>query len=619
MNTFFQRLQKVREMMQDKGWDAIVITSSDPHSSECPGSRWKQVKWLTGFAGECGDVVITKDHAGVWTDTRFFIQVSKDLPGTGYELHKTRVPEQVLIPEWLAAHAFAENEGQVVVAVDGLAHTLVAVNKIKNAFEQEGRVEGEKENGYRIINAPDMLDALWEDRPAIPTSPIITISSELTGESRQDKILWLRKFLIDNKCDAILLTALDEIAWMLNARGADIAYSPVSYSHMLVSLDDVNWYVLKSQHSHADSESQASFEELRKDGVKIQQYADIDIALASLKDDPAVKKLYVDPATLNYNLYSVLVNNLPQGSIRFGESPVQLRKSIKNPVELQCVKDAHIEEGIAMERFYFWLENQLASGTTVTEWDCVLKLRYYRSQIPGYMGDGFATTSAYGPAAALPHYVTPQENAPVLERHGLYLCDTGGHYLYGTTDTTRTIPCGPCTELEKQDYTLVLMCHIDLASAIFPKGTCGCHLDILVRNALWQRKMNFGHGSGHGVGTFLNVHEGPQEFRQNFNSYPYIPGIVNTNEPGLYREGMHGVRHESTFVVEDAGTNEFGTWYKFNTITRCHIDTTPVKKELMSEFEIKWLNDYNRTVYETLAPRLEPEIAKWLENKCKPI
>lgn len=606
-------------MMRTKGWDAIVITASDPHSSEYPGSRWKQVQWVTGFAGECGDIVITLDHAGLWTDTRYFIQANKVLPGTGFELHKTRVPEQVLIPEWLATQALAGREGEVVVAVDGMTQTISAVEDIKAAFVAEGRIEGGKDYGFSIANAPDLLSELWLDRPALPQSPIITLGSELTGESRDERISWLRGFLVDNRCEAILLTALDEIAWLLNVRGSDVEYNPVVYSYLLVTLNEVNWFVRKDPASELDEETEASFEELVEDGVNVLSYNTIDMALAALNDDASVRCLYLDPSTLNYNLYTVLTTNLGESALRFGKSPVPLRKSVKNATELKGMVEAHIEDGLAMEKFYYWLESKLSAGDTVTEWTAAEKLQSLRSQIEGYMGDSFETISAYGQGAALPHYVTPMDNAPEIKRHGLYLCDSGGQYLFGTTDITRTVPCGPCTELEKEDYTLVLKCHIDLAMAIFPKGTCGCHLDILVRNALWRHKRNFGHGSGHGIGFFLNVHEGPQEFRQNFNSYPYVPGIVNTNEPGIYREGLHGVRHENVFVVEDAGSNEFGTWYKFNTITMCHIDTSILKKELMTPAEIKWLNDYHAKVYATLAPRLSPDIAEWLKSKCQAI
>ena len=618
MNTYNERLQSVRAMMREKGWDAIVITASDPHNSEYPGARWKQVLWLTGFAGECGDVVITQDHAGLWTDTRYFIQANKVLPGTGYELHKTRVPEQVLIPEWLACHAFGD-KANVVIAVDGLTQPISYVDSIKGALSAAGRQEGADENVYRIINSPDLLDSLWGDRPAVPCSPIITLGTGLTGESRQDKILWLRGFMLDNKCDAILLTALDEIAWVLNARGSDVEYNPVIISYLLVTMDKVNWYVRKNTLSRPDEETAASFAEMQAEGISILPYDDIDIALASLAGDEGVTRLYADPSTLNYNLHNVLETNCPAGFVKYGTSPVPLRKSIKTSTEIAGFIEAHNEDGLALEKFYYWLENEMAAGHRVDEWSAAVKLQSFRKEIPGYRGDSFETISAYGPGAALPHYVTPSENAPVLEPHGLYLVDSGGQYLYGTTDTTRTVPLGPCTDLEKEDYTLVLKCFIDLNLAVFPKGTCGCHLDILARNPLWQYRRNFGHGTGHGVGFFLNVHEGPQEFRQNFNSYPYVPGIVNTIEPGIYREGMHGVRHENVFIVVEDSVNGFGTWYKFKSITRCHIDTSVVVREMLSQQEIDWLNDYNRSVYETHAPKLSPEMAEWLRGKTAAI
>ena len=280
-------------MMESNGWDALVITASDPHSSEYPGLRWKQVQWLTGFAGECGDLVITKDHAGLWTDTRYFIQANKVLPGTGYELHKTRVPEQVLIPEWLAKHAFADKEGQVVVALDGMTQTLSAVSDIRSAFEEAGRSEGTGAMTYSLVNAPDLLDELWEDRPAYPQSPIITLSAELAGESRQERIAWLRSEMEAKKCSAILLTALDEIVWMLNVRGSDVNYNPVIYSYLLVTQDKVQWYVVKNSHVAPDGETAASFDELRKDAVDVLPYSDVEMGIAALEG----KRLWADPGT----------------------------------------------------------------------------------------------------------------------------------------------------------------------------------------------------------------------------------------------------------------------------------------------------------------------------------
>ena len=598
-NVFAQRVEALRDLMRENGWDAVVLTGSDPHASEYPARRWKQVEWVSGFTGEAGDLCITLDHAGLWTDTRYFIQAVKQLAGTGIELHKMRVPEQVPIPQWLASRGFEEP----VVAVDGLCQTVAAVAGLKAAFG----------GAVRVVSAPDLLSSLWTDRPAIPSTPIITLGDDLTGESREAKIHWLRKWMMRQEVDAIFLTALDEIAWLLNVRGSDVDYNPVVISYLLVTMEQVYWFVRKDAFAEADEETLASFDELAADEVTLCDYGEAAVALATFVDQD-VDRIYVDPSTLNIHLRESLDEN--GYDVVEGLSPVPLRKSVKNRVEIDGMREAHLEDGLAMEQFLYWLEGQVGQ---VDEWEAACKLQSFRAQIPGYRGDSFETISAYGPGAALPHYVTPRTGAPVLEPRGLYLVDSGGQYLFGTTDITRTIPLGPCTALEKEDYTLVMKGHIDLSMAVFPVGTCGCHLDILARNPLWQTKRNFGHGTGHGIGFFLNVHEGPQEFRQNFNAYPYVPGIINTIEPGLYREGMHGVRHENVVLVREDGTNDFGTWYSFETLTLCHYDTSVLVRDLLTPDEIAWLNAYNERVYRTLSPRLPSDIAAWLRDKTRAI
>ena len=598
-NVFAQRVEAIRTLMRENGWDAVVLTGSDPHASEYPARRWKQVEWVSGFTGEAGDLCITLDHAGLWTDTRYFIQAVKQLAGTGIELHKMRVPEQVPIPQWLASRGF----GEPVVAVDGLCQTVAAVAGLKAAFG----------GAVRIVSVPDMLSPLWADRPAIPATPVITLGEDLTGESREAKIHWLRKWMMRQEVDAIFLTALDEIAWLLNVRGSDVDYNPVVISYLLVTMDQAYWFVRKDADGEPDEETLASFDELAADEVTLCDYAEVTAALATFVDQD-VDRIYADPATLNIHIRECL--DECGYDVVEGLSPVPLRKSVKNRVEIEGMREAHLEDGLAMEQFLYWLEGQVGQ---VDEWEAACKLQSFRAQIPGYRGDSFETISAYGPGAALPHYVTPRTGAPVLEPRGLYLVDSGGQYLFGTTDITRTVPLGPCTALEREDYTLVMKGHIDLSMAVFPVGTCGCHLDILARNPLWQTKRNFGHGTGHGIGFFLNVHEGPQEFRQNFNAYPYIPGIINTIEPGLYREGMHGVRHENVVLVREDGTNDFGTWYSFETLTLCHYDTSVLVRDLLTPDEIAWLNAYNERVYRTLSPRLPAEIAAWLREKTRAI
>ena len=572
-NVFAQRVEAIRSRMRENGWDAVILTGSDPHASEYPARRWKQVEWVSGFTGEAGDLCITLDHAGLWTDTRYFIQANKQLAGTGIELHKMRVPEQVPIPQWLATRGFEDP----VVAVDGLCQTVSAMAGLRDAFNGD----------VRIVSVPDMLSPLWTDRPEIPSTPIITLGEDLTGESRESKIHWLRIWMMRQEVDAVFLSALDEIVWLLNVRGSDVDYNPVVISYLLVTMDRVYWFVRKDDYADYDEETQASFDELLADEITLCDYAEVCTALSTFVDE-VVDRIFVDPSTLSLHIRGHL--DECGYDVVEGKSPVPLRKSLKNRVEIEGMREAHLEDGLAMEQFLYWLEGQVGQ---VDEWEAACKLQSLRAQIPGYRGDSFETISAYGPGAALPHYVTPRIGAPVLEPRGLYLVDSGGQYLFGTTDITRTIPLGPCTALEKEDYTLVMKCHIDLSMAVFPQGTCGCHLDILARNPLWQTKRNFGHGTGHGIGFFLNVHEGPQEFRQNFNAYPFVPGIINTIEPGLYREGMHGVRHENVVLVREDGSNDFGTWYSFETLTLCHYDTSVLVRDLLTPDEIAWLNAYN--------------------------
>lgn len=595
-NTYAQRIETLRRMMRERGWDAVVFTGSDPHGSEYPSDRWKQVRWLSGFTGECGDLVVTLDHAGLWTDTRYFIAAGQQLPGTGVELHKTRVPEQVLIPEWMA-QTFA-GQDEVIIAVDGLCVGAEYVQDIIEAVEATGA-------DCLVASVPDLLDKFWRDRPEIPQTSITTVE---LGESRSAKLAWIRRFVESKECDGILLTALDDIAWQLNVRGADIEYNPMVISYLLITRDEVSWFVIKDPVD--DEQSLRSFAVLEDEGVRILPYSDIELELSAFDG-----RLMIDSQSLNYHLFKALkavdTVDIP--------SPVQMRKAVKNPVEIQGMRDCHLLDGLAMERFLYWLEKSVEAQTCPTEWDAAVKLGELRAENPGYCMDSFETISAYGEGAALPHYVTPRENAPILYPEGLYLCDSGGQYRNGTTDITRTVPLGKCTRLEKEDYTLVLKGHIGVEMALFPAGTPGCRIDALAREPLWRFKRNFGHGTGHGVGSFLGVHEGPHDMRQNMNSVPLEAGMIITDEPGIYREGSHGVRHENQLVVVDAGTNEFGKWLKFESLTLCHFDTTAIVRELMNPDEVAWLNEYNEKVYQTYKNMLPHSMREWLREKTAAI
>ena len=590
--------------MEQKGWEAVVISGSDPHSSEYPASRWKQVEWLSGFTGEAGDLVVTREHAGLWTDSRYFIQAVTQLEGTGVELHKTRVPDAVSIPQWLS--------GKVrTVALDGLCWNVSAVNEIEEALGEGGLV----------VDVPDLLEDLWEGRPQIPVTPVTTLDVEcFGGVSRLEKISWLRKWMMLKGVDKVLLTSLDEVAWMLNVRGSDIDYNPLVISYLLVSQDEVRWFVKKCvSDAELDPDTSDSFRELEMEGICIDDYSAVFFAVSDFSDESGTPKIFVDPSTLNHHLYAYIRDSYPGDSLIFGTSPVILEKALKVPSEIENMRQTYIDDGVAVECFLHWLETEVASGREVTEWEASEKLTSFRKEIPGYRGNSFENISAYGPSAALPHYTTPSEGAPVIRPRGLYLVDSGGQYLTGTTDITRTIPMGECSYMEKEDYTLVLKGMIDLSMAVFPRGTAGCQIDALARMPLWRAKRNFGHGTGHGIGYYLCVHEGPQSIRQNFSSQPLLPGMVSSNEPGRYREGQYGIRHENIILCKEAGTNEFGEWLEFETLTCCHFDTAAVLPELLTDEELAWLNDYNDSVYRTLAPLLPVETAMWLRDKTMPV
>lgn len=605
MNTIFsERINLLRKLMESKGWDAVVVSGSDPHSSEYPAPRWQQVKWLCGFTGEAGDLVITQDHAGLWTDSRYFIQALSQLEGTGVQLHKTRLPESISIPQWLA--------GKVrTVAIDGLCWNVSAVKEIYDVLGEGGLV----------VDVPDMLQTLWENRPMIPVTPITTLDVDTFGGTpRAEKISWLRKWMLLESVDRVLLTSLDEIAWMLNVRGNDIEYNPLVISYLLVSQDQVRWFVKKSlSEGWSDPDTLDSFSELEADGVIVDDYDAVFFALSDFTGEQMPVTIAVDFSTLNHHLHSYIQDSYPSGCIRSITSPVILEKAVKTQSEIDNLRQTHLEDGAAMVRFLHWLEVEVNSGREVTEWEASEMLTSLRSEIPGYRGNSFENISAYGANAALPHYSTPKEGSSIIRPCGLYLVDSGGQYLTGTTDITRTVPMGECSYMEKEDYTLVLKGMIDLSMAVFPKGTAGCQIDALARMPLWKARRNFGHGTGHGIGYYLCVHEGPQSIRYQYNPQPLLPGMVTSNEPGLYREGMHGIRHENIVLCVDSGDSEFGSWLSFETLTCCHIDTSAILTELMTSEEKTWLNAYNEGVYETLAPLLPADTATWLRKKTTSI
>ena len=593
-NVYAERIEQLRSMMRSRGWDAVLLTGSDPHGSEYPAERWKCVQWLTGFTGEAGDVVVTLDHAGLWTDTRYFIQAVQQLEGTGVELHKMRVPEQVPIPEWIRKTFSGESE--VYIALDGLCVGACFTREIKSGLNADGAA-------CHLVSVPNLLDAIWTDRPGIPQTPVFTVDP---GESRIERLGRLRDWIAEKGVDYVLLSALDDIAWTLNVRASDIEYNPLVISFLLVGPETAEWFVLKEDVE--DAGTKKTFAELREDGIFLRYYEEIEIAMSEIDGTVAA-------ADLNYHLSALI------GPSRLVEtvSPVQVWKAVKNPIEIGGFRDCHLQDGIAMVRFLHWLDRCMQNDRTVSEWDAAVHLGQLRAEIPGYQGDSFETISAYGPSAALPHYITPKSGAPMLAPHGLYLCDSGGQYLNGTTDITRTWALGPCTRLEMEDYTLVLRRHIDLAMAVFPLGTPGCRLDALAREPLWGHQRNFGHGTGHGVGWFLGVHEGPQDVRQNLNGVGFEAGMVVSDEPGIYREGLFGVRHENLILCVSAGSNDFGNWLRFEPLTLCPFDTSALLVDMLTPAERDWLNDYHALVYDRLRPYLDESDAEWLRRRTEAV
>ncbi|MGN0190415.1 MAG: M24 family metallopeptidase, partial [Candidatus Cryptobacteroides sp.] len=606
-------------------WDVVLLNASDPHCSEYPAARWKQAEWLTGFTGEAASVAVTRTHAGLWTDTRYFIQAQSQLAGTGVLLHRLGSPEQVPIPQWLAMEAASlARDGVVRIAVDSFCWSVSEMTNIQVAFEDKEVTSG---NGCEIISVPDLIDGIWKDRPQIPSTPVITLDPEVSGcDIRTEKINSIRKWMLKKGCDNILLTALDEIAWVLNVRAADIEYNPYCISSLLLSQESVQWFCRKG--SVSDPDTLDSYDELAADEVLVEDYDALIPALESISPEESI---FVDFSTLNWQFHETLFQVYASSDcsrIMSGQSPVVLMKAVKNVRETELLRETYVEDGLVLERFLKWLEESVAAASRgerapVDEWEASVKLSSLRAGIDGFRGESFENISAYGPSAALPHYVTPAQGSRKLEPRGLYLVDSGGQYLTGTTDITRTVPLGPCTPLEMEDYTLVLKGMIELSMAVFPKGTAGCQIDALAREPLWRAHRNFGHGTGHGIGFYLGVHEGPQDIRQNFNRQPLLPGMVTSNEPGLYREGQHGIRHENVILtVRDlmpGGSNEFGEWLCFETLTCCHIDTSAVMVELLTAAQRDWLNEYNASVFRRLAPLMAPGEREWLEEKTRAI
>ena len=566
---------------------AFIIPSTDPHLSEYVAPHWKSREWISGFTGSAGTVVITEKKAGLWTDSRYFLQAAEQLQGSGIDLYKEMLPETPSITKFLSD----ELQPGESVGIDGKMFSVEQVESMQAELSAKN---------IQIVFCPDHMDELWENRPPMPESPAFVYDIKYAGKSCSEKIAAIRTELKKKSAESVMLSALDEIAWTLNLRGNDVHCNPVVVSYLLITEKKAVLFIAPEK---VTEEVRNYLEEQQ---IEIQNYSDTEIYLSDLNSS----SILMNPAKTNYSVFSS-VN--PQCRIIRGEAPVALLKAIRNEQEIKGIHAAMQRDGVALVKFLRWLESAVPSGTE-TELSIDRKLHAFRATQDLYAGESFDTIAGYKEHGAIVHYSATEESNTTLHPKGFLLLDSGAQYLDGTTDITRTIALGELTTEEKTDYTLVLKGHIALAMAVFPSGTRGAQLDVLARMPLWSHKMNFLHGTGHGVGHFLSVHEGPQSIRMNENPIVLQPGMVTSNEPGVYKGGSHGIRTENLTLVCSAGEGLFGEYLKFETITLCPICKKGIIKELLTADEVDWLNNYHQQVYEKLSPKLNEEEKAWLKE-----
>ncbi|MBN9301277.1 MULTISPECIES: aminopeptidase P family protein [Dysgonomonas] len=586
-----KRLAALREFMGEKGLHAFIIPSTDSHLSEYPASHWASREWISGFTGSAGTVVVTREKAGLWTDSRYFLQGAKELEGADIELFKEGLPSTPSIEEWLTTEL---GKGEYV-GIDGTVYAAKEAMNLTHKLNMKG---------LHLISDYDPFSKIWNDRPEIPTNPIFVLPEKYAGEAAHKKIARICDAVEKNGAESLLVASLDTIAWIFNIRGNDVKCNPVAVSYAYVSKEETVLFINPKKLTSEISDY------LKAEGVTIAEYDKVFDYVSKLKTP-----VCLDANKVTFKLY----NTIPDGCrIIDMPSPADLMKSIKNDTEVQGIRNAMERDGVALVHFFMWLEKAVPGGN-VTEIMIPEKLVEYRSQQKNFVGESFDTISGYGPNGAIVHYHVSNESSLPVKPEGLLLVDSGAQYFDGTTDITRTLAVGPLTDQMKKDYTMVLKGHINLATAIYPQGTRGSQLDILARKALWDEGLNYLHGTGHGIGHFLNVHEGPQNIRMNENPTTLQPGMVTSNEPGLYRAGQYGIRIENLIRTKHEMTTEFGDFYSFETLTLCPIDTTPIVKEMLTEKEIIWLNEYHKFVYDRLSPLLTEDEKQWLKEKTHEI
>jgi Xaa-Pro aminopeptidase len=587
------RIRRLRKEMSDKGIDAYIVPSSDPHMSEYVAAHWEGRKWLSGFTGSAGTLVITQDSCGLWADGRYYVQAEKQLEGTGIRLFKFGMEGVMSFTEWIA-DTLGQGE---CVGMDGKLFSVSQVRNMEKIFSKKGIL---------INKEHDLLMGIWKDRPAIPRETVFVHDMVYAGRTAAQKIEDVREMMAQKGANYHLISSLDDIAWLYNIRGGDVAYNPVAISYALIS-EEKAWLFINE-----DKVSVPVREHLSDNGVEIEDYERIESYLSRLGRGDTI---LLDPQRVNSWLYDSIGR---EARIEEDTAITTILKAVKNQVEIENLKKAHIKDGVAMVKFLCWLDNNL-SKEEITEITVADKLEEFRSQQENYMGLSFPTIAGYGDHGAIVHYQADEESAYTLKPHGLLLIDSGCQYLEGTTDITRTIALGPTTPQQRSDYTLTLKGNIKLSRTRFLKGATGTNLDILARLYLWEHGIDYKHGTGHGVGYFLNVHEGPQSISPRISTVKLEEGMLVSNEPGVYREGSHGIRIENLLLVAGDIETEFGEFLRFEPVTLCPIDLAAVEPDLLDEEEKKWLNQYHERVYNTLGPLLDEKERLWLKDKTRAI
>lgn len=596
MNEINQRLEKLREVMRREHLSAFIFASTDAHQSEYVADHWQGRAWISGFNGSAGTAVVTMYSAALWTDSRYFIAAEEQLRGTEFQLMKLKVEGTPTISDWVASE-LSQNEDECrEVGLDGMVNsyndTMALISDLRKA------------GGITVRTNFDPLEQIWMNRPAIPENPVEIQSLNFAGETVDDKIQRIRKALREHHADGILVSALDDIAWTLNLRGTDVHCNPVFVSYLLISSDQVSLFVNPKKIS---SEVKAYLDE---HGISLFDYNQVEEGLESYAD----YNILLDGDETSFCLWK----SVKCQEIIAAKSPIPVMKAVKNATEIEGYHRAMLRDGVAMVKFLKWLKPAVEAGGQ-TEMSIDKKLTSLRAEQNLFRDISFDTIAGYQAHGAIVHYeATPETDAPLLPE-GLILIDSGAQYQDGTTDITRTIALGPVTEEMKHVYTLVLKGHIQLELAKFPDGASGTQIDALSRECMWREGYNFLHGTGHGVGSYLNVHEGPHQIRMEWKPTPLRAGMTVTDEPGLYLKGKFGVRIENTLLIKDFVETTFGKFLQMESLTLCPIDTAPIDVDMLLLEEVEWLNAYHREVFEKLSPYLEDEEVGWLAEATKPL